>query len=932
MMMKKKVLALAFIVGWTAACSAQAQGEPWWRAIQGKDGGWINENIIRLCQTPVAVAEVERERAARIWDSEKWLPGGGYPELAMRYAKKTPEDLRKKADPLLHGAVSAEQCGKVREWFYLGQARERVALARKTAELVKKAGGTPPAAALRDLDALEKDIQAAWDRDAVPDGSGFFARAFTVRRSILFAHPALQFDKLLVNKNPPTRYSHNCDQYRAAESRVGQGPAVVTGWKTDRPQAALLLADKFPAGAFQKPNLSYDAKRMVFAFAEKKKSANDQQFFLYEANVDGSGVRQLTGTERDKLKTWEDRLTVPVEDEDACYLPNGDIVFVSSRSQCFGRCHGGRFAPSLMLYKCDKNGDNIQQLSYGIENETTPSVMPDGRILFTRWEYIDRHEMEFHKLWWKRPDGTMVSHYYGNDTIYPLMISEARAIPGSLKVLANGMGHHNYHAGSIILIDTTKGENGPDSVTRITPEILYGESNETGYSTFGQYSTPRPLNENLFFAAYSPVEVHSQGRLPPEKPYIIALVDDFGGREPIYIDPDAACFSPIPIVAQKAPAVIPNQLPDPATLKGKDKGMGVYMIQDVNLTRNDPEGKLKPGDIKFLRFNQVYVKNIPSSDKISRDVPNGAPKRILGTVPVEPDGSVSVRIPAGVPMQIQALDEQGRAILTERSFHYLQPGEKRGCIGCHEPVGVSLKPNPNLFTREPRDLTPEPGQDDGEGVSFLKMVQPVLDKHCIACHGLAGDPPKGINLIPKPGHDWPSSYLTLLAYTKTIGDKGKSHGLENNISRPYDYYALGGRFVTVFMEKHKDKKIPITKRDFQRIVNWLDMNAQCYGTFNYNRMEYYSVEPNEEKTLRAMIKDRFGADLAEQPLCALVNGARPEESRILMAPLATAAGGWGQAKNGWKDKSDPSYKEFASAVKDLFSYPEPALRGTCGFG
>jgi len=398
------------------------------------------------------------------------------------------------------------------------------------------------------------------------------------------------------------------------------------------------------------------------------------------------------------------------------------------------------------------------------------------------------------------------------------------------------------------------------------------------------------------------------------------------------MDTDAACFSPIPIVAQKLPAIIPNQLPDVASLKGKDVGTGVYMIQDVNLTRNDPEGKLKRGDIKFLRFNQVYVKNIPSSDKISRDVPNGAPKRILGIVPVEPDGSVSVRVPSGVPLQIQALDEQGRAILTERSFHYLQPGEKRGCIGCHEPVGVSLKPNPNLFTREPRDLTPEPFQDDGEGVSFLKMVQPVLDKHCIACHGLTSDPPKGINLIPKPGHDWPSSYTTLLAYTKTIGDKGKSHGLENNISRPYDYYALGGTFVTAFMEKHKDKKIPITKRDFQRIVNWLDMNAQCYGTFNHNRTEYYSVDANEEKNLRAMIKERFGAELAEQPICALVNGARPEESRILMAPLATAAGGWGQAKNGWKDKNDPNYKEFVSAIKFLFSYPDLAARGTCGYG
>jgi hypothetical protein len=417
---------------------------------------------------------------------------------------------------------------------------------------------------------------------------------------------------------------------------------------------------------------------------------------------------------------------------------------------------------------------------------------------------------------------------------------------------------------------------------------------------------------------------------PPALPYIIMLVDDFGGREPIYIDPDNACFSPLPIVVRKAPAILPDQLPPKKSLKGKDVETGVFLIQNVNLTRNDPEKKIKPGTIKHLRFNEIYVKPIPSSDKISRDVPNAAPKRILGTVPVEPDGSVSVRVPAGVPLQIQCLDEDFRAVLTERSFSYVHPGERRGCVGCHEPVGTALKPNKELFTRAPRDLTPVPGQDDGEGVSFLKMVQPVLDRGCISCHGLTDKPPKGINLIAKPGNDWPMPYLDLLVYTKTIGNKGSSHGEDKNISRPYDYYELGGRFITVFMEKHKDKKLQLTKGDFQRIVNWLDVNAQCYGTFYHNRMEYYTINAPEEKVLREMIKVKFGKALSEQPICALVNGARPSESRILMAPLAIEAGGWGQSMT-WKSKSDPEYKKFAAAVQELFNYPEPIVQGTCGF-
>ncbi len=910
----------------------------WWKTLMetDKDKNWIDENILRICGSPEMLQELERERAFKIWDSEIWKPKNQF-DLVQQYWKWIP-DVIKTNNFCIRKLTQSTPVNDVREWFYVARTQEHIDLARRTVDLVKKDGGQVSESLVKEITKLESALRVQ-EKTVKPQGTRMFHKVASLRKKILLLHPALQFESFLINRNPPTLYPHNCDQYLGRHSQVGDGPAIVSDWKSGKPKTKILLADKMPKGAYQKPMLSYDAKRFVFAFADHDKPAKKEyrRFFIYEAAVDGSFVRQLTGTATDKMETWEHRETVMIEDGDPCYLPNGEIVFVSTRSQNFGRCHGGRYTPALMLFKCDKDGGNIKQLSYGVENETTPSVLHDGRIIFTRWEYVDRHEMQFHKLWWKRPDGTMISNYYGNDTIYPYMISEAKAIPDSLKIIANGMGHHNNHAGSIIRIDTNIAENGTNAVTRITPEILYGESNETGYKTYGQYNTPLPITENLIIATYSPVQVHHQGQTPPSSPYVISLVDDMGGREIIYMDLSSGAYSPHPLVPRKLPAVLPDQIPDSYKLDGKVKDPGIYMIQNVNLTRNDPENKLADGQIKYLRFNQIYVKPITQRAAISRDVPNGAPKRILGTVPVEPDGSVSVRVPSGVPLQIQALDENFMAVMTERSFHYLHPGERRGCVGCHEPPGTSLTPSQNLLTRAPRELTSVPDQADGEGISFPKHVQPVIDKHCIRCHGLDGGKATAkLNLIPDPTvrSTFSKPYEALLAYTKTIGLKSKSGGEKNSISRPMDYYALGGSFIDAYTKAHVDKKTPgldIKRDEFQHFINWLDMNAQYGGTFYQNRTESFSFLRENEKKFREAVSVRFGEKLGKEPLGALVNAPAPAKSRILMAPLPVAQGGWGQMPNGYKGKEDPAFKEMDILVRAMFSYPEPHINGTCGY-
>ena len=751
-----------------------------------------------------------------------------------------------------------------------------------------------------------KSLVDQWNGGQIPPArrDAFYVEIRTLRRKLIFAHPALDFERILINRNPPTTFSHNGDQHLGMHSRPGPGLTILTNWKS-HPQAKTLLEGILPKGAVRNPDLNYDADKVVFAFCDH--TAPDQKrYWLYEAAVDGSSVRQLTGTKRDPLKTWNDRATVLIEDNDPCYLPDGHIVFVSTRSQSFGRCHGGRYNPAWVLHRCDKNGDAITQLSFGNENEYEPSVLNDGRILFTRWEYTNRHEMLFHKLWWCRPDGTGVAHFFGNDMVAPMEILEATAIPGTNRIVATAQGHHSFNTGTIVEIDNRFGENGEQAMLHLTPETPYSETD--GKWPNPHFSHPYPVTEDLILTSRANHPVPSQGQVPPENDRAIYLVDSLGGREFIYEDPAVASVSPIPIRKRVRPhtfpTITPPNAPDYATL----------YVQNVALTRNDPEKKIQPGVIKAIRINALGVQPRAERPPCSMTVPVEIPKKILGTVPVGADGSAYFKVPAETSLQLQVLDGNGRAVLTEKSLFYLQKGESRSCIGCHEPELTS----PPVLTgkdgtmREPLELTPPAGPQYQGGLSFMRTVQPVLDRYCISCHGLEKTE-KNINLVHDGQMTWPRPLVELIKQGEhRVGLKDFMWELGKNISSPFSYYAYGNRIPELLLKQHA--KTVVDRASFHRIVDWLDLNAQCYGDLFPNKIEERGINPAGMAALRAFVKQRFGEAIANQPERALINTAQPDESRILMMPLATAAGGWGQLP-AWKNKDDPEFRKMAGLVE-----------------
>jgi hypothetical protein len=745
------------------------------------------------------------------------------------------------------------------------------------------------------LDGLAQKIAAAAN-DA--DWKALYLQTRHLRRDIILSHPLLAFDQLLISKRPPPLYSHMVDQYEGRHSQSGDGLVLLKSWRSV-PQAVALLQGKLPLGTVAHPDLSYDGKRVVFSYCDHTPpTAEARRFFLYEMNLETGAVKQLTGVPGvDPLQGWAGRNTVLIEDFDPCYLPDGGIMFISTRNQGFGRCHDGRYTPSYVLYRCDGDGKHIRRLSYGEANEWNPSVMPNGEIIYTRWDYINRHDTLFQSLWTTRPDGSAVAHYYANSTRNPCMVAQAKAIPGADLVAALATAHHSYSAGSIIAIDRRKGEEGLDPVTRITPEVPFPETE--GWPV-GAYADPYPLSSDLYLAAYMPDPLITQGNVTRPEAYGIYLVDTLGGRELIYRDPKVSCFAPTPVQPRPEPPALQSSL-----VAGRTDG--TFFIQDVYHSAES----LPAGSVKSVRIVEMHEQ--PEAAAADRSViSQEVVKSVVGTVPVNADGSVLFNAPAQVPLLFQLLDEHNTAIFSMRSQVYLQPGETMSCAGCHEPR-ASTPPVSRRAALRLQSIAPPPGPAYAGGFSFPRTVQPVLDRYCISCHGLERKS-GGLSLLGTTSARFTEAYDALVSRPGLVSLAQRNE--QSDVSKRGDYGARAGRLASFLLSDHSEK-VHLDPDSYTRIVEWLDLNCQCYGDYNFNRKERRQPSAEGVQALRTHLAASCGAchkTMAQQPLAALVNIAQPDESRVLKAPLATAAGGWGQCKQTWGDTASTDYTAMLERV------------------
>jgi hypothetical protein len=680
-----------------------------------------------------------------------------------------------------------------------------------------------------------------------------------------------------------------------------------------------------PKGAFRDPCIHYDGTKALFSY----RKGGTHCYNLYEINLDGTGLKQITSGD------WDDI--------EPCYLPDGDIVFCSTRCKRYVLCW---LAPVAILHRCHPDGSGIRAISSGAVTENTPAVLPDGRLLYTRWEYNHRATTSFHQLWVMNPDGTGAAAYYGNMHPTGAAYIDAKPIPGTDRVVFVNSGHGaNEHTGPLVLLRLV---NGPDDLSQV--RAFTGDG----------FRDPYPISATEFLAARGNelVSVTDQGRVKS------LWKSGLMAHEPRLIGP------------RPREPLIPSRV-DPS------KTSGTLFLSSVYVGRN-MDG-LAPGAIRKLLVMEQLPKPANYHGGGSTPLAHGGKwtiNRILGTVPVEADGSANFEVPAGRSIYLAALDKNDLSVKQMRSFLTVMPGERASCIGCHEnrTMTYSAPGTPLAGRRAPSRIEPIAGVP--EIMDFPRDIQPILDRHCVSCHG----PDKrdgGVTLAGDRGPTYSLSYYNLLLYRQIKDTAGIHWKGERNQSgeplgndAPYEAFSSAAPLMKKLDGSHYDAKPSDHDRTMVRL--WLDSATPYAGTYaaygtgqiggwwrlneptremadawpstppardamqrrcaacHENRMPKFVTDNSVDAGAYWKDLEGFQRNTSRFSRHHIFNLTQPEKSLALMAPLAKSAGGeaegelppakpvaadWAEAPKPFAhavvfaDKADPDYQKILAHLQ-----------------
>jgi hypothetical protein len=767
-------------------------------------------------------------------------------------------------------------------------------------------------------------------------GTLYIAVRRTVRR-LAFLNPLIDFEELLfVKRFTQETYPDVCLNHMPWVSRPGGDICVLNmAGPTEEPEVRRILNGALGPGHVHGVDLWWDAGRIVFGYAKAKsnqppKGWKDRQtnyhlrrteepIHIYEVNVDGTNLRQVTDGQ------WSDL--------DPTYAPNGDIVFVSERCGCSLQCNEyDKDETSCNLFVCNPDGSNIRWMSVSKDGDYLPHCLADGTIGYTRWEYQERGWAHVQSIWTIRPDGTGADALFKQHLNDPWALEDVRSIPGTgtSKLAAIATGHHTLAVGPVVVITPSAGMNSPKAIEIVTPGVHPPEGGMSGspveqggvFDRGGFYSTVWPLSEKYFLVSYS----YSSSQTEPAG-YGLYLIDVFGNKELLYRDQAISCFSPIPLQQRPKPPILPDKT-DPS------KSYATCVVTEAT---HGADG-IKPGEARFIRISHrllwPYDNEYGGHRYTEKAYPNNwTPVRVMGTVPVESDGSAHFRVPADTPVYFQLLDENHMELRRMRSFISFQPGEARGCVGCHETreEAPSSGPRPLALRRAPSEPIPPPWGE--HAISFLRDIQPILDRHCVKCHsgmrpaggldfcgGLTPGPGSG------PGHAEPiAGYGFNRAFETIVQHKLVSWSDVQGDARttqPLEFGSRRSRIIDVLREGPCGRRAMLSRQEWLSLLIWIDGNAPYHDRFVNKRQKQpaYSLPADSEliQSITDVHKRRCNSchETSEISRADWIDIHKPSHSLFLVAPLAETAGGTQECSEIiYKNQRDQDYARVLQLVR-----------------
>ncbi|MBL7115353.1 MAG: SUMF1/EgtB/PvdO family nonheme iron enzyme [Kiritimatiellae bacterium] len=629
-------------------------------------------------------------------------------------------------------------------------------------------------------------------------------QALNLREGLLLANPELDFEHMLLIKRKgsiamPANWQSNLSLKNRSQDTIVSMPLRGERKLTTvyQPEQKRTITDI---------DLHFDAKRILFSMRSiKSKSVRWQ---VFDMPLDGKPQELSLIPDHD------------VDNYDACYLPGGNIIFTSTAPMVGVPCVKGS-SHVANCYLFDVKTKKIRRLTFDQDHNWSPCVTGSGQVMYQRWEYSDIPHFVSRLIFTMNPDGTNQRGYYGSNSYWPNSIFYARPIPGSQsKFVGIVTGHHGVkRMGELVLFDTAKGYREADGVVQRIPG--FGKKVEPVIrdnlvgGSLPKFLHPYPINEKFFIVS---AQVRGKG-------WGIYLVDVFDNMLLLKEEPGHFLLEPIPIIKRKMPPVIPSNIQP-------DKEDAVMFISDIyqgDGLKGVPRGTVK--NLRLFTYQFAYHGMGGQVNRVGLDGPWDV-KRILGTVPVESDGSAMFRVPANTPVSMQPLDSKGRAIAIMRSWATAMPGEVLSCVGCHEPPNTA-PPLTRTKARTPVDIKPWYGPV--RGFSFEREVQPILDKYCIGCHDSSQPKLPDFRRKPPVHADVPSSaykdgtkflpsYIALRSYVRTPTMESDIH-----LQPPYEFHVSTTELIQRLEKGHHNVKLD--QEAWDRLYTWIDLHAPAHGSW-----------------------------------------------------------------------------------------------------